>query len=196
MISLHPVYVWSTVGYTNSILFFALFTSWPVVCKRSVFLQFCDQIQTSMHQIFTQIHSTVSIGPSHMHMIPAGPKWDFLLHANTTHPLTIKALQTTERAKLSLLSLPSMWFLTRSCIHHALPGNDLGPPWWNPVVLTTTRPPIHERWFYPTRFCIKYYIPGMQPCWHFTSLEQYNIILSLNFITIPENRTNSPKNLH
>ena len=115
MISLHPVYVWSTVGYTNSILFFALFTSWPVVCKRSVFLQFCDQIQTSMHQIFTQIHSTVSIGPSYMYVIPAGPKWDFLLHANTTHPLTIKALQTTERAKLSLLSLPSMWFLTRSC---------------------------------------------------------------------------------
>ena len=30
------------------------------------FMQFCDQIQSSMHQIFTQIHLTVSIGPSYM----------------------------------------------------------------------------------------------------------------------------------
>ena len=36
--------------------FFALHTSWPAVRKRSVFLQVCDQIQSSMHQIFTQMH--------------------------------------------------------------------------------------------------------------------------------------------
>ena len=53
LISLHPVFVWSTDGYTKSVLFFALHTSGPAVCKRSVFLQFCDQIQSSMHQIFT-----------------------------------------------------------------------------------------------------------------------------------------------
>ena len=39
---------------------------WSTVSKRSVFLQFCDQIQPSMHQIFTQIHSTASIGSSYM----------------------------------------------------------------------------------------------------------------------------------
>ena len=36
------------------------------ICKGSVFLQFCDKIQLSMHQIFTQIYLTVSIGQSHM----------------------------------------------------------------------------------------------------------------------------------
>ena len=34
--------------------------------KESVFLQFCDKIQWSMHQIFTQMYLTVFIGPSHM----------------------------------------------------------------------------------------------------------------------------------
>ena len=34
---------------------FELLTSWPTVCKRSLFLQFCDQIQSTMHQIVTQI---------------------------------------------------------------------------------------------------------------------------------------------
>ena len=51
--------------YTNSVPFFALHASWPAVCKSSVFLQFCDQIQLSMHQIFPLIHSTVSTGLSH-----------------------------------------------------------------------------------------------------------------------------------
>ena len=30
-------------------------------CKGSVFLQFCDKIQSSMHQIFTQMYLAVSI---------------------------------------------------------------------------------------------------------------------------------------
>ena len=30
-----------------------------------LFLQFCEKIQSSMHQIFIQIYLTVSIGPSH-----------------------------------------------------------------------------------------------------------------------------------
>ena len=60
--------------YTNSVSFFALLTSWPAVCKSNVFLQLCDQIQLSMHQIFTLIHLTVSTGPSHTQMISAGPK--------------------------------------------------------------------------------------------------------------------------
>ena len=69
-----PAYMWSLVGYTKSVLFFALLTSWPAVQKRSVFLQLCDQIQSSIHQIFTQMYSTVSIGPSHMSMVSAGQK--------------------------------------------------------------------------------------------------------------------------
>ena len=36
------------------------------VCKGSGFLQYCEKIQSSMHQIFTQIYLTVSIEPSHM----------------------------------------------------------------------------------------------------------------------------------
>ena len=36
----------------------------------------------------------------------------------------------------------------------------------------------------------------MQPCCHFTSPDQSNIILSLNSILNPLNKTNSPKNLH
>ena len=42
--------------------------------QRSVFLQFCAQIQSRMHQIFTQLHSKISIGPSHMYTISACPK--------------------------------------------------------------------------------------------------------------------------
>ena len=39
----------------------------------------------------------------------------------------------------------------------------------------------------------KYYqIPVVKPCLHFTSLDQYNIILSLNFISISWNSINSP----
>ena len=40
----------------NSIIKFlhALLVRWSIVCKRSVFLQFLDKIQSSMHQIFTQ----------------------------------------------------------------------------------------------------------------------------------------------
>ena len=36
------------------------------VCKESVLLQFCDKIQSSMHQIFTQMYLTVFIGQSLM----------------------------------------------------------------------------------------------------------------------------------
>ena len=43
LIPLHPVYVWSLVGYIHNVSFFTLLTSWSTVCKRSVFLQFCDQ---------------------------------------------------------------------------------------------------------------------------------------------------------
>ena len=44
LISFHPVYVWSSVGYTKSVLYFVLHTNWPTVCKRRVFLQFCHEI--------------------------------------------------------------------------------------------------------------------------------------------------------
>ena len=69
-ISLHPVYVCSPVRYTDSASFSVLLTSWSAVCKRSVSLQFCDQIQSSMHHIFTQMHSTVSIGDHHTWNVP------------------------------------------------------------------------------------------------------------------------------
>ena len=35
-------------------------------CKGSVFQQFFDKNQSRMHQIFTQMYLTVSIGPSYM----------------------------------------------------------------------------------------------------------------------------------
>ena len=37
-----------------------------IVSKGSVFLQFCDEIQSSMHRILTQMYSAVSIGTSNM----------------------------------------------------------------------------------------------------------------------------------
>ena len=50
----------------NSIKDFVLLASWSAVCKGSEFLQFCEKIQSNMHQIFSQMCLTVSIGPSHM----------------------------------------------------------------------------------------------------------------------------------
>ena len=40
------------------------------LCKRSVFLQLCDKIQSSMHQTLTQMCSAVSIGTSYMESVP------------------------------------------------------------------------------------------------------------------------------
>ena len=37
-----------------------------ILCKESVFLQLCDKIRSSMHQILTQMYSTVSTGTSYM----------------------------------------------------------------------------------------------------------------------------------
>ena len=53
------------VGH-NSVLSFCTPSCSTAVCKGSVFLQFCDKIQSSIHQIFTQMYLTVSTGQSHM----------------------------------------------------------------------------------------------------------------------------------
>ena len=53
------------VGH-NSVLSFTTPSCSTAVCKGSVFLQFCNKIQSSMHQIFTQMYLTASIGQSHM----------------------------------------------------------------------------------------------------------------------------------
>ena len=39
---------------------------YEILSKESVFLQFCDEIQSSMHQILTQMYSSVSRGTSNM----------------------------------------------------------------------------------------------------------------------------------
>ena len=53
------------VGH-NSVLSFCTPSCSTAVCKGSVFLQFCDKIQSSMHQIFAQMYLTVSIGMLHI----------------------------------------------------------------------------------------------------------------------------------
>ena len=50
----------------NSVISFCTPSCSTALCKGSVFLQFCDKIQSSMHQIFTQMYLTFSIGQSHM----------------------------------------------------------------------------------------------------------------------------------
>ena len=50
----------------NSVLSFCTPTCSTAVCKGSVYLQFCDKIEWSMHQIFTQMYLTVSIRQSPM----------------------------------------------------------------------------------------------------------------------------------
>ena len=62
----HLVCVWSPVWTDIAVSFFAILTSWSTVCRGSVFLHYCDEIQSSMHQIFAQMYSTVSIGLSYM----------------------------------------------------------------------------------------------------------------------------------
>ena len=52
-------------GHNNILSFYTPSCS-TAVCKGSVFLQFCDKIQSSIHQIFTQMYLTVSTGQSHM----------------------------------------------------------------------------------------------------------------------------------
>ena len=49
-------------------------------------------------------------------MISAGPKQDILPHATTTHPTTIKELQTTKITKLYLQALLSLVFNRRFTI--------------------------------------------------------------------------------
>ena len=50
----------------HRLVFCTTCVSWTTVCKGSEFLQFCDKGQSNMHQIFTKMYFTVSIGPSHM----------------------------------------------------------------------------------------------------------------------------------
>ena len=49
-----------------------------ILCKGSVFLQLCDEIRSSMHQILTQICSAVSTGTSYMEsatgFLPPSPR--------------------------------------------------------------------------------------------------------------------------
>ena len=55
------------VGHnTISQQLFTPLARWSTICKGNIFLQFCYKIQSSMHQIFTQMYLTVSIRPSHM----------------------------------------------------------------------------------------------------------------------------------
>ena len=53
------------VGH-KSVLSFCNPSCLTVVCKGSVFLQFCGKTQSRIHQIFTQIYLIVSTGQSHM----------------------------------------------------------------------------------------------------------------------------------
>ena len=53
------------VGH-NSVLSFCTPSCSTAVFKGSVFLQFWNKIQSSMHQIFTQMHLSVSVGQSHI----------------------------------------------------------------------------------------------------------------------------------
>ena len=88
--------------------------------KGRILLQFCDQIQWSRHQIFTQMHSTVSIRSSHI----KSPS-EFLQEpppptSNGVSPhLTVKLfhpavspffLDSSKLTKLGLLSTPSTVF--------------------------------------------------------------------------------------
>ena len=142
LISFHLVYVWSPVGYTNSLPFFALLTSWPIVCKRSVFPQFCDQTQSSMHQIHPNAFSSFYRTVTHVHDF-SRPQLRLFAPHDTTHPPTIKALQTTEWTKLTI------------SMHCSPPGNDLLSPRWTPIALATTLP-IQKRWNYFKTFYTKY----------------------------------------
>ena len=55
------------VGHnTISQQLFTPLARWSTLCKGNIFFQFCYKIQSSMHQIFTQMYLTVSIRPSHM----------------------------------------------------------------------------------------------------------------------------------
>ena len=105
-------------------------------------------------------------------------------HHPPTHPPTIKALQTADRTKLGFLSLPSMWFLTKSwhtpCPTRKQSWTSAGKPYCaNNNKVTDPREVILS-------YKILYRILNS---WNatlltFTSLEQCNIILSLNSIAI------------
>ena len=78
-------------------------------------------------------------------MFSVGPKQDFLPHSSTTHPPTIKALQTAKINKIRPSASPH-WFLTEGSHYQTrkansyspLPGNDLRPLDWNSDLLITT----------------------------------------------------------
>ena len=80
---------------------------WSTICKGNIFLQFCYKIQSSMHQIFTQMYLTVSIRPSHMErtngLSHGPPSLNTFLHRTlqslfkryTRFPQVLKNLLTT-----------------------------------------------------------------------------------------------------
>ena len=84
---------------TTAYHFFALHSSGSTVCKESVFLQFCQKIQPNIHQIFTQVYSTVFIGPSYMESL-IGFLWDF----------TSQDYRTSQKLHKFFLLLPSHFF--------------------------------------------------------------------------------------
>ena len=117
----------------------------------------------------------------------AGPKQDSATRHH--HPTTIKALHSKKIIKLGFLSLP-YWFLTESSQYQswkaklfpALSGNNLGLSEFKIYV-----PPIIPL-KHKNKAILKHYIPNIKdavwPWWHFISLKQGSVILSLNSIPI------------
>ena len=124
---------WSLVGYTKSVLSFALHTSSPAVCKKVYFCSFAtksNQVCTKyspkcIQQFLEDRHTCTWFQPA--------PNKPFLLRANITHRPTIKTLQTRECTKLGPVS-HIMGFSTKEILH-TLQGNNLVLLRWHADVL-------------------------------------------------------------
>ena len=104
-----------------------------------------EKLQLTSHPRFLDKHQKPKDDPPSLNKTEkaAGSKQDFLLYTTTTHPPTIKALQTTKITKLGVLSLPPLalnripqcqnW---KDNKYFDFPGNNPGSSERNSEVLT------------------------------------------------------------
>ena len=140
------------------------------------FVTKCNQACTKYSNAFNSFYRTIT----HVHDF-SRPR--IRLSTPPQHQ-TIKALQTAERTKLGLLSLPSMWFLTKSW-HTPCPTGKRSRTSAGKLYCANNNKVTN-----PREVILSYKILyRILNSWNailltFTFLEQCNIILSLNSITI------------
>ena len=151
-------------------------------------LTFQEQIHSLIGQNYLQ--STVCIGPHYTLIIHKES------HGFLHFPPHLTVFPHISSQNLFLLS-PTHYFFIRILkkkkkvnLQPHVPRNDPAAPYLNSDLLNI-RPLLHILANKPKALYNKFQISVVKPCSHFTSLKQYNIILSLNSALMPYKSINS-----